>query len=77
MERIKRHVGVHHITSWKVFLAVLVILIGGGLGIAYAAQVYPEIFKTEISAAKTNNLDFTESLVINFSQPMQIGRAHV
>lgn len=70
MERIKRHVGVHHITSWKVFFFVAAIIIGGGLGIAYTAHVYPEVFKTEVLARRLNDVDFKEAVVIDFSQPM-------
>ncbi|HPN96559.1 MAG TPA: L,D-transpeptidase family protein [Candidatus Moranbacteria bacterium] len=70
MERVKKHIGVHHISSWKAFLMVLFVILAGVLGIAYTIQAYPEIFKTDIALEKNNNISPTETIVVNFSQPV-------
>lgn len=68
MERIKRHIGIHHISSWKIFLIFLAIVLGGVLGIAYSINAYPDVFRTEVYLEKNQNISFTEPVVVNFSQ---------
>jgi len=70
MERIKKHVGTHHITSWKVFVFVLSIMAAGAFGSAYSIEAYPQVFKTEIAIENKENVKPLDPVVINFSQPV-------
>ncbi|MFA6047249.1 MAG: L,D-transpeptidase family protein [Parcubacteria group bacterium] len=70
MDRIKKHVGTHHITSWKVFVFVLSIMAAGVFGSAYSIEAYPQVFKTEIAMENRENVKPLDPIVINFSQPV-------
>jgi lipoprotein-anchoring transpeptidase ErfK/SrfK len=70
MERIKKHIGTHHITSWKVLVFVLSIIAAGVLGTSYSIEAYPQVFKTEIAIENRENIKPQDPVVINFSQPV-------
>ena len=66
----KKHLGFHHINTWKSFLAVFLILAFGGAGLAYSYETYPQILKTELSLEKNADVFFDESVEIIFSNPV-------
>ncbi|HLN18987.1 MAG TPA: L,D-transpeptidase family protein [Patescibacteria group bacterium] len=70
MQRIKRHVGVHHITSWKVLVFVISVIASGIFGTAYSIEAYPQVFKTEVEMENRENIGALNPVVINFSQPI-------
>lgn len=67
---IKKHIGVHHINSWKTFVLVSAIIFGGILCVRYSIYAYPQVFSTEISLEKNNNIGGSEPVVVDFSQPV-------
>lgn len=70
MQRVKRHIGTHHITSWKVFVFVISIILAGVFGTAYSIEAYPQVFKTEIKMADGENIRPSDPIAIDFSQPV-------
>lgn len=68
--RIKKHIGVHHISTWKSFILAFSIIISGTFGIGYSIRAYPVIFQTDVSMEKRSNIRLNETLVIDFSFPM-------
>jgi hypothetical protein len=69
MHRLKRHIGVHYINAWDKFLLISAVIIVGVFGMIYGLKVYAEIFKTEISVSKTNEIGLNSPVEINFSIP--------
>lgn len=70
MEKLKHHMGVHHINSLSKFILVSVILALGIFGIAYSVRAYPEVFRTNIIIQKAVDISPQEDVVINFSVPV-------
>jgi len=62
-----------HTPRWKKslrFITALTLIILGGLGMAYTLQAYPEVFRSDITLAKTADIQPQEMLVVDFSQPV-------
>lgn len=72
MQRIKKHIGVHHINTLEKFLLVAAIVTAGIFGLSYGIKAYPKVFKTEIALDKTINIRPEEPIIVNFSIPMLI-----
>lgn len=70
MHRIKKHIGTHHINTWKTFLLVMTIIVGGTLGYAYSIHAYPEIFQTSVKMKAYQKIDPREPILIEFSHPV-------
>ena len=66
----KRHIGTHHFTNWKVFVFVVTIILGGILGATYSIQAYPEVFVTDVKIEICKDIGAADPVAIEFSQPI-------
>lgn len=70
MHRVKKHIGTHHITSSKRLVLIALVIVLGVVGYLAGFRNYMELFRTDISLEKDSNLSLTESLTLDFSQPV-------
>ena len=70
MEKIKSHIGFHHINTWKKFILISSLIIAGIFSTVFSVKAYPQIFNIEVSLEKITNIELNDPIVINFSTPM-------
>ncbi|MDQ1283899.1 MAG: YkuD protein [Patescibacteria group bacterium] len=70
MERVRKHFGVHHISSFGSFVSVSAIIAFGIFSFFYGAEAYSAIFEIKISLAKSQNVSPGDPIEINFSSAM-------